>query len=188
MNKFRLFIFRNRSLNFLPFAFLLFFNREKLPFENTLDAIGIFFMVAGEFLRIWSNCYTESRLTRSIFLQAERLVTAGPYAYTRNPIYLGNFLLGLGLSLLSGVLWLIIFYPLFFAFIYYQIIRLEEEFLSERFKEGFNEYKKNVPRFFPKFKAYEKQNGEFYFEFFKSKEYQTIVLFVILSVIFEYFI
>jgi len=169
----------------------LLYSRSKTlnqPLENYLDIAGIVCFIIGEVFRIWANGYTQSRLTRSIFLQAEVLVTSGPYSYTRNPIYLGNFLIGLGVCLISGVSWLPFFYVLFFAFIYHQIIAIEENFLSERFPEHFIEFKKNVPRFLPQLKPYKTKHPQpqFTFELFSSKEYQTILVNILVAVVLEY--
>jgi protein-S-isoprenylcysteine O-methyltransferase Ste14 len=80
----------------------------------------------------------------------EALATSGPYAYTRNPLYFGSLLMGIGFAVaarswcIGGVLVI-----MFFA-IYAPVIRSEEQFLRERFPE-FDEYARRVPRMVPRF-------------------------------------
>jgi protein-S-isoprenylcysteine O-methyltransferase Ste14 len=78
----------------------------------------------------------------------EELATTGPYAYTRNPLYLGSIVIALGFAL-SARSWLILVFLLvmFFA-IYLPVIRGEEAFLRQRFPE-FAEYERRVPRLLP---------------------------------------
>src|SRR5690349_12402560 len=65
----------------------------------------------------------------------QELTTSGPYAYTRNPLYLGSLLLAAGFALAARSGWIMVLMLVFFALIYYPVIRAEEEFLAERFPE-----------------------------------------------------
>ena len=79
----------------------------------------------------------------------EALATSGPYAYTRNPLYLGSLLIGLGFAVASRSLWVgMVLVVMFFA-IYVPVIRGEEKFLKEKFPE-FEEYARRVPRMLPR--------------------------------------
>ena len=79
----------------------------------------------------------------------EQLATSGPYAYTRNPLYLGSLILALGFALAARSWWIAgILVVMFFA-IYMPVIRGEEVFLREHFAE-FEEYARQVPRLFPR--------------------------------------
>jgi protein-S-isoprenylcysteine O-methyltransferase Ste14 len=80
----------------------------------------------------------------------EALATSGPYAYTRNPLYLGSLLIGIGFALAARS-WCIggLLLVMFFA-IYLPVIRDEETFLRQKFPE-FEEYARRVPRMFPRF-------------------------------------
>jgi protein-S-isoprenylcysteine O-methyltransferase Ste14 len=82
----------------------------------------------------------------------EALATSGPYAYTRNPLYLGSLLIGAGFAV-AALSWgvAIALVVMFFA-IYVPVIRDEEAFLRQKFPE-FEEYARQVPRMFPKFVA-----------------------------------
>lgn len=114
---------------------------------------GWLLILAGESLRVWSVGYAGAT-TRSMKLRAERLVTGGPYGRTRNPIYLGNFLLGLGFCFLAGVWWVLPLYLLYFGIQYSAIISLEEGFLREKFGGEYEAYSVRVPRFFPRLSGF----------------------------------
>src|SRR5678815_366020 len=84
------------------------------------------------------------------------LTTSGPYAWTRNPLYLGSFLMGLGFAIMSGS-WIaaaLILIPS--LVIYPNVIRNEEAHLARLFPEEFRAYSARVPRFFPRFRAVER--------------------------------
>jgi protein-S-isoprenylcysteine O-methyltransferase Ste14 len=79
----------------------------------------------------------------------EALATSGPYAYTRNPLYLGSLLIGIGFAVAARSWWVgIVLVVLFFA-IYLPVIRDEETFLRQRFPE-FAGYAQRVPRIIPR--------------------------------------
>jgi protein-S-isoprenylcysteine O-methyltransferase Ste14 len=79
----------------------------------------------------------------------EALATSGPYAYTRNPLYLGSLLMGVGFAVAARSWWVgAVLVVMFFA-IYLPVIRDEEAFLRQTFT-GFEEYARRVPRMFPR--------------------------------------
>src|SRR6202043_818417 len=78
----------------------------------------------------------------------EALATSGPYAYTRNPLYLGSLLIGVGFAMAARSWWIgCLLLGMFFA-IYIPVIRGDEELLRQKFPE-FDEYARQVPRMFP---------------------------------------
>jgi protein-S-isoprenylcysteine O-methyltransferase Ste14 len=79
----------------------------------------------------------------------ESLATSGPYAYTRNPLYLGSLLIGVGFVVAARSWWIGLVLILFFFAIYIPVIRDEEAFLRQKFPE-FEEYAARVPRMFPR--------------------------------------
>lgn len=87
---------------------------------------------------------------------APAVVLAGPYAYLRNPLYVGNILLYCGIGVMSNALapWLVFVALAYFIIQYSMIVSLEEEFLEKEFGAGYLEFKKNVPRFLPRFSPY----------------------------------
>src|ERR1700683_4271089 len=83
----------------------------------------------------------------------EALATSGPYAYTRNPLYLGSLLMGMGFCVAARSWWVGVVLVVMFLAIYLPVIRDEEAFLRERFPE-FDEYVKRVPRMLPRLTAH----------------------------------
>jgi len=79
----------------------------------------------------------------------ESLATSGPYAYTRNPLYLGSLMIGIGFAVAARSWWVGIALVVMFFVIYLPVIRDEEAFLRQKFS-GFDEYARRVPRMFPR--------------------------------------
>jgi protein-S-isoprenylcysteine O-methyltransferase Ste14 len=79
----------------------------------------------------------------------EALATSGPYAYTRNPLYLGSLLIGMGFAVAARSWWVGVALVVMFFAIYVPVIRDEEAFLRQKFPE-FDEYAQRVPRMFPR--------------------------------------
>ena len=77
------------------------------------------------------------------------LITTGPYASIRHPLYMGNMLIGFGLILLAEALPLAVFLLAVFAFHHNVVIPAEEELLKEKFGEGFDLYCELVPKYVP---------------------------------------
>jgi len=103
----------------------------------------------------------------------EQLATGGPYAYTRNPLYLGSLVLALGFALASRSWWIVAGIVLLFFAIYLPVIRAEEVFLRERFPQ-FEDYARQVPRLFPRVSASSKNRGAFSWDlYWKHREYNA---------------
>ncbi len=88
-----------------------------------------------------------------------RLAVSGPYAHTRNPLYLGSFILGLGFTIAasSGLLLLLLLGGLFaslFLGIYWPVMRVESSTLAEMFGEEYRAYAAAVPLLFPRLTPY----------------------------------
>jgi len=83
----------------------------------------------------------------------ESLATSGPYAYTRNPLYLGSLLMGIGFAVASSSWWVGAALVAIYLAIYLPVIQDEEIFLRQKFPE-FQTYAENVPRMFPRFTPY----------------------------------
>ena len=96
--------------------------------------------LVGLLLRAWAaGCLDKNR----------DLATAGPYAYTRNPLYLGSALMGAGFALAAGS-WLIAgVFAGVFLLIYWPVIRREEAFLRSQFGDRYERYAAAVPLFLP---------------------------------------
>jgi protein-S-isoprenylcysteine O-methyltransferase Ste14 len=106
----------------------------------------------------------------------EALATTGPYAYTRNPLYLGSLLIGIGFAIAARSWWVgVALLAMFFA-IYLPVIRSEEEFLRTKFPE-FEEYAKQVPRLLPRLTPYSRgDSGGFSIELYlQHREYNALL-------------
>lgn len=152
------FFFKYRS--YTPLVFLIPMLLYARPTVTTLAA-GAVFVVLGELLRFWGVSYAGSETRTTGKPGASQLVTQGPFAYLRNPLYIGNILMYFGISIMSNSLFpfLQIISIVYFTFQYYYIILEEEAFLREKFKEKYLDYFNSVNRFLPKFPAYEPAKG-----------------------------
>jgi protein-S-isoprenylcysteine O-methyltransferase Ste14 len=109
----------------------------------------------------------------------EALATSGPYAYTRNPLYLGSLLMGLGFAVAARSWWVSIVLVVMFVAIYLPVIRDEEAFLRQKFPE-FEEYARRVPRMLPRLAphsdAAEETAGGFSWDLYlKHREYKALL-------------
>ncbi len=113
----------------------------------------------------------------------EALVTSGPYAYTRNPLYLGSLLMGLGFAVAARSWWAGVALIVMFFAIYLPVIRGEEAFLREKFPE-FEEYVRTVPRMFPTITPLrsDEESGGFCLDLYlKHREYNALIGCVLLA-------
>jgi protein-S-isoprenylcysteine O-methyltransferase Ste14 len=158
------YFFRWRS--YLPLVMAFFFipavARFRVPFDNgslnlawDLGCLGV--SLGGEFLRFFTVGFvprgTSGRNT--LGQVADTLNTTGMYAVVRNPLYLGNFIIWLGLSLFIKSLWFTSIIILFFAIYYERIIFAEESFLREKFGDTFVKWAEVTPAMVPRLKNWQ---------------------------------
>ncbi len=114
---------------------------------------GAIVALLGETMRFWGVAYAGplTRVTGSV--GAPELITSGPFSHVRNPLYVGNILLYVGFGIMANALtpWLVVGTAFYFVVQYAAIVSLEEEFLEKEFGSGFEEYRRLVPRFLPRF-------------------------------------
>lgn len=181
-------VFKRRGLLLLPIAILLIvFGR---PSEFSAEA-GIVIALAGEALRIWAVGYS-GETTRASSVVAAELVTAGPYALLRNPLYLGNALIAIGFTVAfaGGVpstqqIWLLLIVLAILIAVYASIIPLEEEYLARTFGVKYTEYTTLVPRLLPWRGAIAKarQHGSWHPQVIMRAEIITLGLFALMLVV-----
>lgn len=177
---FRSFIFKNRGLILsAPAALLATLGR---PSAESIR-FGLPLAIAGELLRCWAVGYSGVT-TRNDEVTAPSLVTGGPYAYVRNPLYLGNFLTAAGFALAftgknsAASRWALAGGSLAAMFaVYATIVPHEEEFLRSRFGETFERYCIRVPRIVPRVVPIEDGEGEWKADAVLSAESKTFALF-----------
>ena len=114
---------------------------------------GMSLVIAGQMLRFWAAGFIPKYRTETI--GAPVLITWGPYAYVRNPLYAGNAVMGLGWSLMVSWGWVGAFIAAFMMLYSFIVIPAEEEFLSEKFGKDYSLYKSRVPALIPSFKRAE---------------------------------
>jgi protein-S-isoprenylcysteine O-methyltransferase Ste14 len=97
---------------------------------------------AGALLRLWAAGHIE---------KGRVLTQGGPYAFTRNPLYLGSFFMALGFIIAGQGYWLLLPFGVFFTVFYYPVMKAEEQELLNGYGDRFLDYAKRVPLFIPGF-------------------------------------
>jgi len=123
----------------LGFLFAVFYFWLARPTWRSM-ALGAVVVVPGLVIRALASGHVRKN---------ESLATSGPYAYTRNPLYLGSLLVGVGFCIAARSLWVGAALVVMFFAIYVPVIRDEEAFLRRTFPE-FEEYARRVPRMLPR--------------------------------------
>ena len=108
-------------------------------------AIGGAVSMIGLMLRAWASGHIQKN---------SALAVSGPYAYTRNPLYLGSFILGLGFTIGAGRWLLGALFAALFLGIYFPVMRVESATMREYFGDDYKKYATQVPLFFPRFTPY----------------------------------
>ena len=144
-----------KYMSYTPIPFLVIIVVLAEPTLPSL-VIGLLIVIVGESVRFWgvSIAGSETRTTRMV--GGSHLVTSGPFAYVRNPLYVGNIMVYVGVGVMSMALfpWLLIGACLWFCVQYRLIVAWEEEFLLQRFGAEFADYQKHVRRFLPRMTKY----------------------------------
>ncbi len=119
--------------------------------DELLDLIGVGLCILGESLRFYVTGWVPDGTSgQNDRLEAVVLNTRGPYAWVRNPLYVGNFALVLGLLCVAHDPFSYAVGLAFFFGEYFFIIRAEEDFLRSRFVHAFDTYCAKVPRWVPR--------------------------------------
>jgi protein-S-isoprenylcysteine O-methyltransferase Ste14 len=140
-------LFRNRS--WLP---VLFIGVPLLvPGRMSVAAwiVGAIFVVLGEWVRL-AGVAAAGTVTRRRSRTVQRLVTYGIFGWARNPLYIGNFLIWIGFTIISGVYWFLPIAIVIFAIEYSLIVRYEEGVLESIFGAEYLAYKQSTPRWIPR--------------------------------------
>ena len=149
-------------LGFLCAAIFILFAR---PRPLTL-LIGAGISLVGLLIRAWASGHIRKN---------SALAVSGPYAYTRNPLYLGSFILGLGFTIGAGRWLLAVLFGVLFLGIYFPVMRVESATMGQYFGPEFGDYSQAVPLFLPRLTAYNK-DSETKFDgglYMRYREYQA---------------
>ncbi len=149
----------------LGFAFAAFYLWIARPSWTSL-VIGALVTLPGILLRALASGHVKKN---------EELTTSGPYAYTRNPLYLGSLIMAVGFAIAARSLWVLAVMVILFAAIYLPVIHGEESYLRSAFPD-FDEYAQNVPRLLPRLTAFG-NTGEAFSRplYWQHREYNAVL-------------
>jgi protein-S-isoprenylcysteine O-methyltransferase Ste14 len=194
------FFFRYRNWIFILFYGALFIPSWPLFSEKNFGAcyyawpiiIGLFITITGQLIRgLTIGLAYIVRGGKEGKPYAEGLVTEGIFNHCRNPLYVGNILMLLGIGILdNSLIYVVIVIPVF-LFIYQAIVLAEENFLREKFGSGYDDYCKKVNRWVPDLRGIGKTFGsmEFKWKRWILKEHTTQFIWlagIVLILLFRY--
>jgi len=131
--------------------------------------VGGLVALPGLALRAWATGHLRKN---------DALATTGPYAYTRNPLYLGSFVIGLGFTIAAGRLILGLVFAALFLGIYVPVMRVETKTLDELFGKDYQDYAAAVPLFLPRITPYRDGAAKAKFDpalYRRYREYQAAI-------------
>jgi protein-S-isoprenylcysteine O-methyltransferase Ste14 len=139
-------LFERRSWLPLPLALAL----ALIPAGPAVSAsvLGVAIVVLGEAVRLW-GVHHIGAISRTRSDRLGPLVSTGPFALVRNPLYLGNIALWVGFALTARLIWMVPVVVVMLGFEYHAIVRWEETLLEARRGEEYRAYAARVPRWLP---------------------------------------
>lgn len=148
-------LFKHRGFFWGVFAVLALISSAHFSVYRII--IGFLILIAGQLVRFWAAGYIPNYRTEII--GAPELIIWGPYKWVRNPLYSGNFIMGIGWALMLSWPCVVAFAAAYLALYLLAVIPAEEEFLESKFGEEYREYKKNVSSLIPlTYKPFVKEN------------------------------
>jgi protein-S-isoprenylcysteine O-methyltransferase Ste14 len=145
-------LFRHRTSIPVPIALALLLippSASPLFLSTSQFGLGVLIVAAGEAIRLWAVHHIGA-ISRTRSDRLGPLIATGPFAWVRNPLYLGNILLWLGFAVSAYLLWLAPVIVVLLAFEYHAIVRWEETLLTERLGDSYRDYVQRVPRWLPR--------------------------------------
>ena len=140
-------IFRNRTWLPIPLGILLIVLKPGV-LETRVLWVGAACILAGEAIRLWAVRHIGG-VSRTRTTKIGPLVMSGPYAYTRNPLYVGNWLLWSGFALGSSLRWMVLLSWTVFAVQHVFVVQWEEHLLAQHYPHAYPRYATIVPRWWP---------------------------------------
>jgi protein-S-isoprenylcysteine O-methyltransferase Ste14 len=139
--------------------------------------LGVLVCLLGLAIRGWASGHLSKE---------KKLAVSGPYRYSRNPLYVGNFLLGIGVVGGARSWWVVGLFVCYYGVFYPLIIRRERNRMRELFPQQYEEYGKKVPLFFPSIRRHLPAKGKFSWALYRqNKEYRalqgTILVWLVLA-------
>lgn len=158
--------FLQRIRVFSGFVIAIVFLIFSRPTPTTL-AVGVSLALIGVLIRAWACGHLR---------KSSELDVSGPYAYTRNPLYLGTFIIALGFGIASGSWWLFLLVAAYIGSIYLPVINVEANVLEQRLGEEYRVYAENVPLLVPRLSAWKESDRRFDFQLYlKNGEYNAAI-------------
>jgi protein-S-isoprenylcysteine O-methyltransferase Ste14 len=149
----------------LGFAFAVLYVWLARPTKTSL-LVGGLLLLPGLLLRGLASGHVQ---------KDKQLTTSGPYAYTRNPLYLGSLILAAGFAVAARTWWIVVVMLAMFAAIYIPVIAGEERYLRHTFPD-YADYARHVPRMLPRLTPYRSQQSAYSSaRYWKHREYQAII-------------
>jgi protein-S-isoprenylcysteine O-methyltransferase Ste14 len=142
-------LFRYRSFLPVPLALMLLLIRTGEVDGRALVATGALLVVAGQSLRLWAVRHIGT-ISRTRTTRYGPLMTAGPYAIVRNPLYVGNWLLWTGFAVWSRLLWIVPLAWMIFFVQYRAIAKWEAIFIRSKYLAAYDEYARQVRAWMPR--------------------------------------
>jgi len=144
-------LFKQRS--WLPIPIVVALVALPLDVQHPLALWGGVLLVAsGQGIRLWAVRHIGV-ISRTRSERLGPLISTGPFAHVRNPLYLGNIALWLGFTISAGLLWLAPMVLLMLGVEYHAIVRWEEGLLATRIGESYRSYLTRVPRWIPSWQS-----------------------------------
>ena len=154
----------------------------KTPFEIVCLAVSLLGLVVRIYTVGYTPANTSGRNTKDGQV-ADELNTTGIYSMVRNPLYLGNFLMWLGIAMLTANIWFIVSFCFLYWIYYERIIFAEEQFLRKKFGDTYLNWTNVTPIFFPKFSQYKKPSYPFSWKKVLKKEKNGLAaLFIVFAI------
>lgn len=173
-------LFRHRGWLPVPFLFIPLLFAGRMGAWNWI--VGFALIAVGEAIRL-AGVAAAGTVTRRRSRTVQRLVTYGIFSWMRNPLYVGNFLIWMGFTVISGVLWFIPIAVVLFAIEYTLIVRYEEGVLESIFGAEYLAYKSRTPRWIPSPPSVRESGEHHWGEAWKS-EISTFMQYAVLTVAF----
>jgi protein-S-isoprenylcysteine O-methyltransferase Ste14 len=142
-------LFRYRSFLPVPLALILLLVQIGEADAPAVIAAGAVIVIAGQSLRLWAVRHIGT-ISRTRTTRYGPLMTAGPYAVVRNPLYVGNWLLWTGFAVWSRLLWMVPVAWLVFFFQYRAIARWEAAFIRSKYPDTYDQYARDVRPWMPR--------------------------------------
>jgi len=182
-------ILRARKLRFLMVYPLLVWLMLVADTSEQRLHLGIALALLGESLRFWAHGYVGH--VKVNWTQKWRgdpkvglLVTAGPYAFVRHPLYLGTFLIGAGFCLIAGNVWAALAALGAFLLIYHRKMVQEETLLCGEIGTPYVAYQAAVPRWLPTVRRFPNRHGQWAWRgIVASKEWKTLIWVVVMVIV-----